>query len=336
LIQHSKPTRFGEKYGETLTASRNVRVLLNSTLIGLIPDAGVRTIERGHVATLSGNRFSVESRIFIIACGAIENARLLLASDGVSEKGIGNDRDLVGRYFLDHPSVRPAGIVSWMDDQASKLAQYALVDGVRATLALGVDLEEQRRNGLTNSQFLAEGTRPIEDAPADAYMARFLDRIGRRADEPTVCSWWLRCEQSPNPSSRVTLSGDRDALGVRRPVLDWRLQDLDRHTLASVSRLYAERLTRAAAARVRVERALLENSEDLFDRVTGDWHHMGTTRMADGPGRGVVDSDCRVFGVDNLYVAGASVFPTGGAINPTLTLVALALRLADHVGSRAS
>ncbi|MHC4992267.1 MAG: GMC family oxidoreductase [Planctomycetota bacterium] len=102
----------------------------------------------------------------------------------------------------------------------------------------------------------------------------------------------------------------------------------------NASRIFAEVLTRAGAARVRLQDRLLEDSEALFEGVTGDWHQMGTTRMADGPERGVVDSDCRVFGLDNLYVAGASVFPTSGVINPTLTLVALALRLADHVRAR--
>jgi len=96
----------------------------------------MRADQCGQIGILSVNRFSVESRTFILACGAIENARLLLTSDSVGKKGIGNDRDLVGRYFLDHPSVRSSGALSWVDDQASKLAQYALADGGRATLAL--------------------------------------------------------------------------------------------------------------------------------------------------------------------------------------------------------
>jgi len=336
LLQHSRPTRFGEKYGEMLASSDNVHVLLESNLLELVPDAGSRSIERARVGTLAGNRFSVESRVFVIACGAIENARLLLASDRVARKGIGNDRDLVGRYFLDHPRVRPSGAAVWVDDQARKLAQYTLADGVRATLALGLDLEAQRRSALTNSQFFAEGSHPLAEVPGDAYMARFLRGLGQGGEEPTLSDCWLRCEQAPNPSSRVTLSEERDALGMRRPVLDWRLQELDLHTLTSVSRLYAESLTRGGAARARVEGALLEDSDALLARVTGDWHHMGTTRMADAPERGVVDRDCRVFGLVNLYVAGASVFPTSGAMNPTLTLVALALRLADHVRTRVS
>jgi hypothetical protein len=206
LIQQSKPTHFGEKYGEELSSSGNVHVLLDSNLLELVPDPAVRTIEQANVGTLAGNRFSIASRVFIIACGAIENARLLLASDRVAEKGIGNDRDLVGRYFLDHTRVRPAGAVIWESERASKLAQYTVVDGVRATLALGLGLDVQRRSGLTNSQFFAEGSRAVDDLPGDLQVPRFLHGLQGQDADTTASKWWLRCEQSPNPDSRVTLS----------------------------------------------------------------------------------------------------------------------------------
>jgi choline dehydrogenase-like flavoprotein len=347
LIQHSKPTRFGAKYGEALAEAANVRVLLESNLIELSPDREVRTVQRAKVVTLAGNRFFVASRIFILACGSIENARLLLSSNGVAPKGLGNDRDLVGRYFMDHPRVRPAGGVMWIDGRAEKIEQYSLLDGIRATLGVSLDFGVQQRERLTNSIFFAETATPIEevakDRRADAETARFLQRLGRHADAVGLSEWWVRCEQSPNRSSRVTLSEERDTLGLRRPVLDWRLQDLDRHTLSRASRAYAEILTRAALGRVKIVTWLLKADDapsddpagnapaEGWELVTGDWHQLGTTRMADAPERGVVDADCKVFGLDNLFIAGASVFSTSGAMNPTLTLVALALRLADHI-----
>jgi choline dehydrogenase-like flavoprotein len=289
------------------------------------------------VATLSGNRFSVESRYFIMACGAVGNARMLLASNRRASEGIGNARDLVGRYFMDHPRVRPAGVLLWTDPRAAKIQQYASVDGVRATLSVGLTPELQERERLANNMLFVEGRESQANATKrreDLETARFL-RLGDPAPDATLSKWWIRSEQSPNPSSRVTLSSERDALGVRRPVLNWLLQDLDRHTLGQASRSYAQILTRAGLARVRVAPELLEADDSLFARVTGDWHQMGTTRMADSPERGVVDAACRVFGLDNLFVAGASVFPTSGAMNPTLTLVALSLRLADHIGALA-
>jgi choline dehydrogenase-like flavoprotein len=141
----------------------------------------------------------------------------------------------------------------------------------------------------------------------------------------------VRCEQSPNRDSRVTLGTKRDPLGLRRPVIDWQISDIDRHTLATASRFFAQALTQANLGHVRVAAWLLREATEGVEPITGDWHQMGTTRMADTAQRGVVDSDCRIFGIDNLFIAGGSVFPTGGAINPTLTIVALALRLADHL-----
>jgi choline dehydrogenase-like flavoprotein len=340
LVQLSPPTRFGTKYGEVLSTAPNVEVLLESNLLELVPDENARTIRHAEVGTLSGRRFRVESRHFVLACGAVENARLLLSSNRITEPGLGNDNDLVGRYFMDHPRVRPAGRVFWNDDRAKKLEQYTRVDATRAMLAVGLEAEVQEREGLCNSMVFAEASAPLAAVaathPGDAAIARFLQRTSGLAESAGVSEWWVRSEQSPNVDSRVTLGSERDALGMRRPVLDWRVQDLDLRTLARVSEIYAEALTRSGLARVKVDPRLLAAGSEASELLTSDWHQMGTTRMAETPKHGVVDSDCRVFGIDNLYLAGASVFPTSGAMNPTLTLVALALRLADHLSTRAS
>jgi len=139
----------------------------------------------------------------------------------------------------------------------------------------------------------------------------------------------FHAEQAPNPDSRLMLSNERDALGMPRLKIDWRITDLD---LASLERSYSL-LSRELALR-KVGR-LDYNVEKLVAKakrhgIVGG-HHVGTTRMSVDSRRGVVDSNCRVHGVGNLYVASASVFPTSGQANPTLTLLALALRLADHL-----
>jgi choline dehydrogenase-like flavoprotein len=141
-------------------------------------------------------------------------------------------------------------------------------------------------------------------------------------------------EQVPNPASRVTLSDERDPLGIPRAQLDWRLSELDREGVAKLARTVGTELGRLGAGRLRLRDWTLETGgwpEDL----QGGHHHMGTTRMADDPKAGVVDRNCRVHGIDNLYVAGSSVFPTAGYANPTLTILALTLRLADHLRDRA-
>ena len=152
-------------------------------------------------------------------------------------------------------------------------------------------------------------------------------------------------DPKPNPDSRVTLAGERDALGMPRVQLDWQLTEDDERSMAVLARRVADELTRLGHGRVRLHPALQEpgggwaRAGNLIGYdVAPDappmhisWHHMGTTRMAASPREGVVDADCRVHGTANLFVAGSSVFPTTGNANPTLTIVALALRLADHL-----
>jgi choline dehydrogenase-like flavoprotein len=153
-------------------------------------------------------------------------------------------------------------------------------------------------------------------------------------------------EQAPNADSRVTLSDERGPFGQRKARLNWQLSDLDKRSVLRLNQLFDEELRRAGIGRLRVSDWMKDAEawrpdappdparvwfRDRRMRFYGVWHHMGTTRMADSPQRGVCNADCRVHGVDNLYVSGASVFPTGGAAPPTLTIVALAARLADHL-----
>jgi len=338
LLQISKPTLFGGKFGDALAAAKNVQLLLWSNLTALVPDPNVRTIRHAEVATLNGRRFRVECKRFVLACGSIENARLLLSSNGVAAAGIGNAEDLVGRYFMDHPRARPAGRLFWNGEPAKKLAQYTRVDDVRATLAVAPSANVQTRERICNAMVFADASAPLDEAaarhPDDAAIARFLERTTGVGESDGVADWWVRSEQSPNRDSRVTLGDERDALGLRRPVLDWRISEIDRRTIVRASELYADELTRLGLARVKVEPWLFEDAPEPGTGLGADWHQIGTTRMAESPKRGVVDSDCRIFGIDNLFVAGASVFPTSGAMNPTLTLVALALRLARHLSAR--
>lgn len=140
----------------------------------------------------------------------------------------------------------------------------------------------------------------------------------------------FHAEQAPNPESRLLLSPERDAFGMMRLSIDWRVTGLD---LASIERAYdllARELARTGTGRLDFDREKLSCKTRRHGIVGG--HHIGTTRMSADPRRGVVDSDCRVHGIDNLYIASTSVFPTSGQASPTLTLLALAYRLADHLG----
>jgi hypothetical protein len=136
-------------------------------------------------------------------------------------------------------------------------------------------------------------------------------------------------EQTPNPASRITLSDRRDRTGVRLPVLEWKLNE---HDIGSARRSIELLGNELAAAGLGDFVPASNEHGGRLPPVTGGWHHMGTTKMSTRASNGVVDPNCRVHGVPNLFIAGSSVFPTGGFANPTLSLVALAIRLAHHLG----
>jgi choline dehydrogenase-like flavoprotein len=140
-------------------------------------------------------------------------------------------------------------------------------------------------------------------------------------------------EQEPNPLSRVELSDERDSLGVSRANLDWKMVPIDKKTVTEAVKLVAQQVGASGIGRVRLPKYMLENeAEPIPDSfVSGCWHHIGTTRMSEDPKNGVVDANCRVHSTNNLYIAGSSCFTTGGCVNPTYTVVALSLRLSDHL-----
>ncbi len=147
----------------------------------------------------------------------------------------------------------------------------------------------------------------------------------------------IRAEQAPNPLSRIILSNERDALGMHRIALDWRMSDIDKYSIKRLMCALENELHRLSLGTVEPAAWLDDDSKCwetdplVSNHAIGGYHHMGTTRMATTPSKGVVDEDCRVHGVENLYIAGSSVFPTGGWANPTLTILALAIRLADRI-----
>jgi choline dehydrogenase-like flavoprotein len=201
--------------------------------------------------------------------------------------------------------------------------------GYDALRSITGDLRRRRWPGSFGRNLL----RTIGDI--DQTASGLWSRIRRRTYErPVEIVLYNRSEQAPNPDSRVMLGSARDALGMRRVRVDWRLSPIDRRTVRRTTLLVAEELGRLDLGRVQLSRWLRADDDDAAwprSDLRGGCHHMGTTRMASDPAHGVVDADCRVHGIDNLYIAGSSVFPTGGFMNPTLTLLALALRLAGHL-----
>ena len=354
VFQYSPPTRFGSVYREELARSPSVHVLLYANLVNI-------DVSEGDVAALDvrawkAGAIRVQARAYVLACGAIDNARILLASNANRPRGIGNDNDLVGRFFAEHPIVEVGEIALQPPRSTVDLYDGWTLAGTSGQGVLVLSEAAMTEHQLPNAGFfvfpqydeeLAEGFRAfLEIAQAarrgtvpddlgtklkavlsdlDGVALPGLRRLFRRGRLASRMRLRLFSEQVPNPDSRVLLTQDRDALGVPRIRLEWRLTEADHRGFEKSFEVLGRAFGAAELGRIRFE---------VTSRDVGNGsHHMGTTRMSADPGRGVVDANCRVHGVANLYVAGSSVFPTTGCSNPTLTIVALAERLADHLAS---
>jgi choline dehydrogenase-like flavoprotein len=281
----------------------------------------------------------------------------------VAARGLGNDRDLVGRFLMDHirtpvarfgpgktaAPLRQSG--SFKSPAAgSNLFQY----GMRLSPAI------QRAEQLLNcSSWLAEhvaaddpweslfrfrrrepGFRPdVRSMLANSGLLihglkeHFISHraIPRKLAEATL---EVMCEQVPDPDSRITLSDQRDRLGMRLSRIDWRVSGEEARAVRRMAELMVEQFSRVGIDPPELEDWVRDGAM-LPQTVQDVAHPTGTTRMADDPAQGVVDAQCQVHGVDGLFIGGSSVFPTAGHANPTQLIVALAVRLADTLKDRA-
>ena len=363
LWQLSPPTRFGAVYRTELDQARNVRVVLNATVTEIVTGESAEAARHVLIAGLGGRRARVRAKAYVLACGGIETPRLLLLSKRFSAAGLGNPHDLVGRYFMEHPHPDAGGVLLSGDLASFQPYVDTQVGAERVVLGFGPTAAAQQRLKILNSSIAVNG--PLYFEPSQAWdsltklaratgelrwpkaagmhvynVLRDLDDVLRegylRATSAPArgFSFTARTETAPHHSNRIALGEERDALGMNRVRLDWRPGSRERVTVEKTMRLLAEELGRLETGRVRLNELLLEDDSRWSENLSWFGHHLGTTRMSDDPRSGVVDADCRIHGMTNVYVASGSVFPTSGFANPTLTIVALALRLADHLKSR--
>jgi choline dehydrogenase-like flavoprotein len=336
VFQMSTPTRFGEKWLEALKTSNRIEAYLHATAVELEPERRDSRIAALTAVSAGGGRFRVKAKAFVLAGGGIENCRLLLTSG--SPRGLANRHGLVGRFFLEHPHTA-VGVLHASNAGELRLYEPGCdVEGgrpraVRATIVLPPELQASERL-LGCSIGIEPLPRPLPYGADEVTATRTLARRLQGLDVQRGYELLARAEQQPSADSYVRLGSSRDALGVPRVALVWRH---DERTLRSIRRtleLAALALGRAGIGRVYSYVHGEHRPAGVWPEIFGGYHHMGTTRMHDDSRRGVVDRDCRVHSLENLYVAGSSVFPTGGYTNPTLTLVALASRLAETLSRR--
>ena len=332
-------TRFSSVYGPELEWVEDVRVVTFVNLVDIRLDQTRGRVEAFACRTLEGTTFRVNAGRYVLALGGVENARVLLASRSQQREGVANGHDVVGRYFMEHPHYY--GSIGVVHASALDLSFYRRGDSdwkradgtpVQMLGALGLTAAVSRREKLLNfsATFL---TAPRDRAPkteSDALPAATAQALVTRGrGDFKAAQLTVRAEQSPLRDSRITLTDEVDALGMPRVALDWRIAPEDDVQMRRAMVVLGSELGAAGLARLWVP----GDTARFVWRQDPGGHHMGATRMGKDPAVSVVDAASRTHEVRNLYVTGGSVFTTGGDSNPTLTIVALAHRLADTLRS---
>ncbi len=336
VYQLGRAVVFTEKYPQAIRRSSNVQLCHDSTVVELRTDQGGERIEEVLVASLDGARFRVRAHTFVLAAGAIENARLLLLWAAANPlTGFTTSADWVGRCFMEHPRDHALALVPSraLFDEAAFYDSHVAPGGVHVAGRVALTEAVRRDENLPNASVT------LVPRPRQNAWQRTLGR--RRNRYPNSRTHWsadaarpafeafillMNLEQLPHPENRVALATRRDRLGLPAAELHWRWREEDQTRLERVRAVIARELTAAGLGRI-------ESTPRPPD--PNGHHHSGTTRMSIDPELGVVDPTGRVHGIENLYVCGASLFPRAGFANPTLTIVALALRLAAHLGAPA-
>lgn len=347
-------------------------IMLHATVREVMLAADGHSVERLDVVAPGGQRIDIRARQYLLAAGGIENPRILLASTSIAPAGVGNEHDLVGRFFMEHPHGRGGRIIGHADWRWLDAFRKRRFNGTDVAPTVTPSESLQRREGLLNSA-LTVAVRPAVTGSHALIKRAYLHVKHRTAPTRRGRGLWkvtrhlvraytgmvgplhpwllkrargldlalvLRAEQAPNPHSRVMLGELTDVTGMRRVKLDWRLSPIDVDSVAGLVAALDRESRRLGLGAVEAADWLSDPArhwvtDDLISaHPLGGFHHMGTTRMADDPHFGVTDGWGRVHGVANLHIAGSSLFPTGGWANPTLTILALALRTADRMADQ--
>jgi choline dehydrogenase-like flavoprotein len=331
---------FTRLYPAEIHAADNFTLCHHATVCSLETDARGENVVTANLTSLSEGQLRARAKIFVLAAGAIENARLLLLVKGRAE-ALGNRHGWVGRCFMEHLRDYALTLIPRspeLFDRAGFYDAHSAPDGTLIGGRIAIAESALLNNGLPNASITL-----FPRLKRGPYNGRLLRRLWQLAGRQSSMGYgWSRVEdlsrqcdafqllvnleQRADPENRVVLAQKRDFFGVQRAELHWRWRAEEQAELEKLRRLLAAGLENPGLGRVEIRSGQRPDPNSH--------HHAGTTRMSEDPRYGVVDGDGRVHETDNLYVTGASIFPSAGFANPTLTIVALALRLADHLKQR--
>jgi choline dehydrogenase-like flavoprotein len=343
----------------------NLNVLLHATATGFVSSGEDGTIRAVEVRSASGKTLELEADDFVVATGTIEASRLMLAAAARSTLPWSTNPN-VGANFQDHLDLCAGKVVPIDKKRFSEAFDNIFINGFKYNPKVILSDRFQASTGITN----VAGNFTFSSSLAEhlSNLKIFLRAIRRGAMPPNLRSipknvlalasiWWplvvryvrdrrvfnpadlgvylwVHCEQKPLASSRITLDPvARDVNGVPLAVLDWQVDGIEINAAHALCENLAAEFERRGLAKLIIDPRILSRNPSILSEARDTNHHCGGLCMAADKDHGVVDTDCRVYGTTNLYVAGAAVFPTSSFANPTFTAMALALRLGDHIGN---
>lgn len=321
ITQFSPPVRFAKKFKKDLSNSDNITLFLNSNLIDI--SGNNRAIQSAVFISYSKNKLQVNAKKFIFAMGGIENSRFLLWFKEKYKDKYFDTTTPIGNYWMEHPHFTLGQAI--VDYPIGKDRFYVLSDQLQIQnkiLGCGFRLDLQ-----------PEGATEEMIKEVSCLAPKLGDKLISLAQKNLICGVRFRAawEQAPHWTNRITLTDSVDHIGIPRINLNWQKKVLDRQTLVESIKVFNHWLLERDFGRIQLQDWVMNNLDyPTNDELAGN-HHMGGTRMSSSSKYGVVDKNCKVFGSDNLYVIGSSVFTTSGANNPTLPVTQLSLRLAEHL-----
>ncbi|HEY0264923.1 MAG TPA: GMC family oxidoreductase [Granulicella sp.] len=349
---------FARLHGKVLEEHAGLTLWLHANAVELVLEG--ETARGVRCRTLTGVEHTFTAGEYVFCLGTIESSRFFLQP---REGGLPWNRSgLLGRHFQDHIDCNAATVEPVDRARFSALFDNVFLNGfkyhpklrlapaiqdregtlnVAATMNFASNIDEALGRIKTTAKHLLRGRLDEVSGRDIAYIAGHLPLLARqtwrykvehRAYNPSDATIYLRvhCEQEPEGESSITLSGERDSLGLLRTRLDWRIAKTELATIRRYVTFAQSAL--ATAARVTPDPRLMSGAPEFLRSCDDSNHHMGGMRMEGPAGAGVVDSDLRLSGTRNVFVCSGAVFPTSGFSNPTHTLLALTVRLADHLG----
>jgi choline dehydrogenase-like flavoprotein len=348
---------FSNLHGPLLVESSAIEVWIHANAVELLMNDeaafGIRC------RTQTGKEATFTAGLYVFCLGAIESSRFFLQPrDGALPW---NSSGLVGRHFQDHIDCDAPTVIPHSNAALHRIFDAIYLKGFKYNPKLKMTQETQKKESLlsagatffsvsnldetlgvmkkTAKQLLRRSFSEV--TPHEAWqlvrngplLIRQAHRLAmhHRVYQPASAEIKMRvhCEQEPTSNSSITLSHDRDEFGQLRTKLSWKISDVELRTIRRFTEIVQSSI--ASLAKIVPDPLLVESAANFRDRCEDSFHHMGGMRMNDSPQCGVVDRHLRLHGTRNVYICSSAVFPTSGFSNPTHSLLALTVRLADRL-----